>query len=136
MYYRGLVLLMLCVDACILASCMSGAVKKAILDTSNKIGITEEGDINNFLEVTVTRYTKQMMFTLAQSHLMKQVIDGLRYSEKSSPRGTPHHHAKVLHKGEYGRDFNRNWSRRSLIGKLNFINKSTQPDIACRRDWA
>ena len=43
---------------------------------------------------------------------------------------TLHHHLKVLNKNKYLKPFEHDWEYQSVIGKLNFLEKFTRPDLS------
>ena len=51
-------------------------------------------------------------------------------TNKTKSKGVPASPTVILQRDLTGEDFAEHWSYRSIIGKLNFLEKSTRPDIA------
>ena len=49
---------------------------------------------------------------------------------RSNPKNTPSITTKLLHKDAEGSDMNPEFHYHSVIGKLNFLEKSNRPDIS------
>ena len=91
--------------------------------------MTDEGNITDYLEVKV-EYLKNGSIKLSQPHLIQQVIDDLGFNDRTKGKDTPAKSTERLHRDVHGEEMNEKWHYRSIIGKLNFIEKSTRPDIA------
>ena len=52
------------------------------------------------------------------------------FQPNTRPADTPALATKILQPDTNAKDFDQSWEYRSLIGKLNFLEKSTRPDIA------
>ena len=50
--------------------------------------------------------------------------------KKFVPTSIPAKSSKILHRYENAEDFDNRWNYRSIIGRLNFLEKNTRPDIA------
>ena len=66
---------------------------------------------------------------LSQPHLIDQVIEEVGLHEKGAIRQTPAVSGQVLHRDIKAPKFNGSFHYRRVIGKLNFLSKSTRPDI-------
>ena len=76
-------------------------------------------------------YKRQGRIKFTQPHLIDQILTDLHLTQpgtKSTP--TPALLTKVLQPDDDGRPFDGSFHYRSVIGKLNFLEKSTRPDIA------
>jgi hypothetical protein len=91
--------------------------------------MTDEGEITDYLGVKVDRMPDGTI-KLSQPHLIQQVIDDLGFNERTKGKSTPAKSTDRLHRDVHGDPMNEKWHYRSVIGKLNFIEKSTRPDIA------
>ena len=54
----------------------------------------------------------------------------LGYTEKTKGKNLPVLSSVILQVDQQGQEFDEKWHYRSVIGKLNFLEKSTRPDIA------
>ena len=91
--------------------------------------LTDEGTITDYLGVKV-EHLPDGSIKLSQPHLIQQVIDDLGFNSKTKGKATPAKSTERLHRDIHGLPMQEAWHYRSVIGKLNFIEKSTRPDIA------
>jgi hypothetical protein len=61
--------------------------------------------------------------------LIQSVLDDLNFNERTGTKNRPASSSVKLNCDIHGKEFNEDWSYQSVIGKLNFIEKSTRPDI-------
>jgi len=131
--YRGSIALLIYVDDTIICSKKKEDIDTLIKQLHNQFNIQEVGDIKDFLGVQVTKLPEGG-WLLNQPHLIDSVLDELGFHKeaKNEPKtkSTPVHTNEVPHKDGRGNPFNESWSYRRVIGKLNFLEKSTRPDIA------
>ncbi|KAI2507111.1 G-protein coupled peptide receptor [Fragilaria crotonensis] len=98
-------------------------------DLSSRFDITDEGDIDEYLGVKVTREDDGTI-TLTQPHLIDSIIADLGFRENTKTKSTPAPSTASINRDLDGEAHNESWEYRSVIGKLNFLEKSTRPDIA------
>jgi hypothetical protein len=67
---------------------------------------------------------------LSQPHLIQQIIDDIGFNERTTSKPTPAQSTVRLSRDLHGMPRVDDWHYRSIIGKLNFLEKSTRPDIA------
>jgi hypothetical protein len=91
--------------------------------------ITDEGTLNDYLGVQVEHMTDGTI-KLSQPHLIQQIIDDIGFNERTTSKPTPAASTVRLHRDLHGEERREKWHYRSIIGKLNFLEKSTRPDIA------
>eukprot|EP00978_Attheya_sp_CCMP212_P036392 scaffold164691_cov35-Attheya_sp.AAC.2 len=134
-FYRGKLILMVYVDDCILMSPDNQDINDVIkllqetVKGTRPFDVTDEGDISDYLGVKVTRLDDGTI-TLTQLHLIDQIIEDLGLKENTKTKDLPALTSKVLNKDVNGKPFNEKWNYRSVVGKLNFLEKSTRPDLA------
>lgn len=139
-YYRGKVALLIYVDDGILI----GPTEKEIqvcydllscefIDSSGKkfrkFKITDEGDLSDYLGVKIDKLSNGTI-KLSQPHLIDQIICDLGFNDKTTPKSTPSAASVKLHRDIDGLPMNEEWIYRSVVGKMNFLEKSTRPEIA------
>lgn len=90
--------------------------------------MTDEGDLTDYLGVNV-KHNDDGTILLSQPHLIKQIIDDVNFVKRTKPKPTPCASTARLHKDEGGEPHKATWHYRSVIGKLNFLEKSTRGDI-------
>ena len=118
----------LCTDDSILAGPDKEELQQVIADIK-KAGqdATEEGDIEDFLGVNIDRVDDET-FHLSQPHLIEQILcdlnlDGENVQEKETP--SPMSRALGAHK--LSPAFDGHFHHRSVLGKLNYLEKCSRP---------
>jgi len=91
--------------------------------------VTDEGEIDAYLGVKVRRGQGDSR-ELTQPHLIQQILDniGMKPNSKTKDKAAPS--STILRRDLEGDPFVEKWDYRSVIGKLNFLEKSTRPEIA------
>jgi len=97
----------------------------------SQFSIEDEGEISDYLGVKVTK-NQDGTITLSQPHLVKSILSDLHLldNKQATSRTLPALTTKILHPDTQGTPFDNSFHYRSVIGKLNFLEKSTRPDIA------
>ena len=68
---------------------------------------------------------------MTQGHMIESILNDLNINDDTKKKAnTPALPSKLLTRDEDGDPFNRSWEYRSVIGKLNYLEKCTRPDIA------
>jgi hypothetical protein len=67
---------------------------------------------------------------LTQPKLIQNILDDLKMNDTTKTKTIPALSSKILQPHLDSPEFNEPWHYRSIIGKLNFLEKSTRPDIA------
>ena len=131
LFYKGNVLYALYTDDSILTGPDKGEIDKIIADM-RRIGlnITDEGNLEDFLGVNIER-KEDGSIVLTQPHLIDQILKDLRLdNDKVKEKDTPAASSKILSAEPSEEEFDKSFHYRSVIGKLNYLEKSTRPDIA------
>ena len=129
-FYRGNVMYVLYTDDSLLAGPDQKEVEKAIEDIrAAKLDITIEGDIQDFLGVNITRREDGTVH-LTQPHLIDQILEDLHMEENVTTKTLPAPSSKILSRHSDSEDFDNSFNYRSVIGKLNYLEKGSRPDIA------
>ena len=87
------------------------------------------GDVKDFLGIQVIKH-KDGSIELTQPQLIESILKDLNFQANTKTKETPTWSTVILHKDTKGEDFNKDFHCRSVIGKLNFLEKSTRPDIS------
>jgi hypothetical protein len=129
-FYRGKTLYVLYTDDSLLAGPDKDEIDKVIEDLRNKakLAITVEGDLADFLGVNIERKDDGTIH-LTQPHLIGQILEDLRIKDDwVKPRSTPAASSKLLtcHRGS--QMFDNSFNYRSIIGRLNYLEKATRSD--------
>jgi len=91
--------------------------------------MTDEGDISDYLGVEVQPLPNGTI-KLSQPHLINQIIADLGFNERTGTKDTPASKSVKLNRDLHGAPFTEEWNYRSVIGKLNFLEKSTRCDLS------
>jgi hypothetical protein len=128
-YYKGETVFMLYVDDGIFAGPNKDEIEGLIKGLKTEFNITDEGDLKEYLGVLVEKQADGRT-KLSQPHLIKQILDDLWFNEKTKSKPTPAPGGQVLEREADAESMNDEFHYRSVIGKANFLEKSTRPDVA------
>ena len=126
---------MLFLDDGIFYSPDATAVDAAIADllneekTGTRFELENRGDVSDYLGINFDRKPDGRVF-LTQPHLIQQIIDDVNLPVNQRDRTTPAASSRILQRDEGATDFDNSFDYRSVIGKLNYLEKGTRPDIA------
>jgi hypothetical protein len=99
------------------------------LQSKAKLSITVEGDLADFLGLSIDRRPDGTIH-LSQPHLIDQILEDLRLNKANvKARLTPAASSKLLTRHSDSKPFDNWFNYRSLIGKLNYLEKATRRDI-------
>ncbi len=118
-------------DDSILAGPDKGEVDEIISQLKQaKLDITDEGNIEDFLGVNIDRRSDGSV-KLSQPHLIKQISNDLKVDCQSlNMKDIPAASSNILSKHPNSKPFDDSFHYRSVIGKLNYLEKCTRPDIS------
>ena len=128
-FFKGSVLYVFYTDDSILAGpnqheidAVIASMRKANLD------VTVEGTLEDFIGVRIDRTDKDNI-TMTQPHLIEQILTTLRL-QNATPKQTPASTSNILQHSPSIPPFDNSFHYRSLIGKLNYLEGATRPDIS------
>lgn len=129
-FYRGKLIFLCYVDDGIFASPDEAEIDLAIQQLSElKYDVEDKGRITDYLGINF-EYLPDGKIKLSQPHLINQIIKDVKLSGASTEgKKTPSTQA-ILHPNPNGEPFDGRFHYRSVIGKLNYLEKGTSPDIA------
>jgi hypothetical protein len=128
-FWRQKTLIIIYTDDTIVTGPDTSQVDKAIEDIGRAFEITHQPFVKDFLGVRVQR-TEEGKVILSQPQLIKSILSDLGLKKNSNSRSIPALSSKILHRHIDSPCHNEKWHYRSVIGKLNYLEKSTRPDIA------
>jgi hypothetical protein len=131
-FYRGKTLYVLYTDDSLLAGPDNNEIEQIIKDLKKaKLDITDEGDIQDFLGVNID-IRNDGTVNLTQPHLIDQILKELKMSDNDNMKlkDTPAKCSEILKRAPDGKDFDKSFHYRSIIGKINYLEKATRCDIA------
>ena len=127
LYYRGSIVFLIYIDDCIIFGPDSPSIDAVVADLqacSHRFTIDDQGDIGDFLGIQVTRFPDGSI-QLTQPQLIDTIIKDLHLQSGSNMKKTSAVPNNPLHKDTDGPDMTPYFHYRSVIGKLNFLEKST-----------
>lgn len=129
-YYKETIFIVY-VDDGILIGPNKDKINKIIQELQEKYKLTDEGDLNEYLGIKVERTKDGKGCTLTQPNLIRQILKAVDLPEErrknKRPVRTPA--TKVLHKDVGGHARQLRWDYRSIMGMLNWLARSSRPDI-------
>ena len=130
-FYKGRVLYILYTDDSILAAPTQEEIAETI-EAMKAIGlkVTNEGTLSDFVGVNITR-NNDGTITLSQPKLIDQILGDMRLKGKEvKAKSTPMKSSAMLLRHLNSPPFDNHFHYRSIIGKLNYLEKGSRPDIA------
>lgn len=128
-FWRNNVIIVIYTDDTIVTGRLEADVDQAIKDIGSIFEITHKPKVEDFLGVKIDRDVVTGTVSFTQPHLIDSIIRDLGLNEDSTSRSIPALVSVVIHKHENSPAHEADWRYRSLIGKLNYLAKSTRPDI-------
>ena len=129
MFYFNNCVVLIYVDDTLICGPTKTQVDHVVATLATLFDVEDQGDINDYLGVKLSKLSDGN-FVLTQPHLIKSIIDDIGLPPHTNAKDTPALISKPLQPDPNGEPFNQPWSYRSIIGKLNFLEKSTRPDLA------
>ena len=132
LYYKEGVILLVYIDNCILMGTMDAVIEEAVhalRSSKQNFTIEDEGVVSDFLVVRID-CSNDSTIMLTQPQLIDSIIQDLNMKDNTKPRTVPACSSKLLHKDTDRESVEANFHYRSVIGKLNFLEKSTHPGIS------
>ena len=132
LYYRKSIVFLVYIDDCIVFGPDDTAIDEVVADlrkSTQNFTIDDQGEVGDFLGIQIQKLADGSI-VLTQPHLIDSIIQDLHLQNASNSKTTPAITSKVLHKDADGTDMTPEFHYRSVIGKLNFLEKSTRPDIS------
>ena len=132
LYYRGPVLFLVYIDDCIMFRPDVQAINQVVMDLrscSQQFTFDDQGNVGDFLGIQIKMQADGSIH-LSPPQLIDSIIKDLHLQPGSNPKSTPAVTSMLLHKDTDSPDMQPEFHYRSVIGKLNFLEKSTRPDIS------
>ena len=134
-FYRGDVLFFVYVDDGCFASPNMSSIDAAIEDLRNPLkakndyDIEDRGDMADYLGINFTRLPDGRL-KLSQPQLIDQIIHQIQGTQTFKNKEIPAASSKILQRDETQPKCSGRFHYRSVIGKLNYLEKGTRPDIS------
>jgi len=129
-WYRGTTLFMFYVNDGIYAAPTNKQIDEAIKDLKDAgYNLEDQGSIEDYLGINF-EWLDDGRLKLLQPLLIQQILDDVRIPRTAKTRSVPAASSKILQRCQAAPPFNQHFNYRSVVGKLNFLEKGTRPDIA------
>lgn len=134
-FYRKNVMFMYYVDDGLFFSKDPKAIDKAIADLHNikkakrKMKLDDQGDIKDYLGINFEKMDDGKI-KLTQPQIIDDILQELGIDDKWTSKPVAASSSKILSRNVEAETPKSNFNYRKVIGKLNFLEKSTRPDIA------
>ena len=136
-FIRGTTVLLIYTDDVIIIDKESDInIDKCIQDLQTIFDVEDEGTLEDYLGVKVT-HRSDGTIELTQPQLIDSILADLslldmhgNHKGNTTAKDLPAKTTKLIGPDTSGPDFDYDWDYRSVLGKLNFLEKSTRADIA------
>ena len=132
LYYRKSIIFLVYIDDCIVFGPNNKAIDEVVNNlhlSSKNFTLDDQGEVGDFLGIQIQTLDDGSI-VLTQPQLIDSIIQDLLLQSGSNHKNTPSITTKLLHKDSDGPDMTPEFHYRSVIGKLNFLEKSMTPDIS------
>ena len=128
-FYKGSTIFVVYVDDGILIGPDASEIDDIIKSLQEDYNLTDEGDLKEYLGIRCDK-TRTGGLKLTQPTLIERILRtvGITAETKVRKRRTPAN--KILQKDLGGLKRRQTWDYRSVIGMLNFLCRSTRPDLS------
>ena len=118
-------------DDSIIAGPCKTELNKTIQDIKDaSLDITVEGDLEDFLGIQMDRRPDGTIH-MSQPHLIKQIMKDIKVDPvKLNPKPTPMVSSRILKRHSDSAKHDNSFHYRSVIGKLNYLEKGSRPDLS------
>ena len=132
LFYKGTAVFVLYTDDSILAGPNEDELNQIVEEMSRSgLNLTIEGELSDFLGVKIERLSNGN-FKMSQPHLIQDILRELRLNGTNvAKKTTPGASSVPLLRHSTSEDFDGHFDYRKVIGKLNYLEKCTRPDISC-----
>ena len=120
---------MVYVDDGILIGKTASEIDKVIAKLSLLYDLSDEGQIEDYLDIHVNHLTNEKI-KLSQLHLIDQILKDVQLSSNAKFKYTPAVSSRIIKRCESSPAFQPHFHYWSVVGKLNFLEKGSRPDIA------
>ena len=129
--YRGKTIYVLYTDDSIIAGPCKKELTETIQDIKNAdLDITVEGDLEDFLGIQMDRRPNGTIH-MSQPHLIKQIMKDIKVDPtKLNPKSTHMVSSRILKRHNDSAKHDDLFHYRSVIGKLNYLEKGSRPDLS------
>ena len=129
-FYKKNMIYILYTDDSIIAGSNKQEIDKTIaLIRQAGLDITIEGDIQDFLGINITRQNDT--YNLTQPQLINSILRDLHLDNATTkPKDVPMASSRILHRHATSKRFDGSFNYRSVVGKMNYLEKASRPDLS------
>jgi len=102
--------------------------KEAVTELEIRLEITDKGNFDEYLGVKVKKQSNNN-YKLSPLLLIEQILKAMDFNEQTKPRDIPALSSKILNRDLERQTHDTTWDYRQILAQLNFLEKSTRPDI-------
>ena len=118
------------VDDCVIISHSEGEASQIMEEIKNQgLKLTDEGTMETYLGIQIDKQ-EDGSFTMSQPFLLDRIIGSIQGMKDANVCKSPASSTVILNKDLEGESRKEDWNYRSIIGMLNYLVNSTQPDLA------
>lgn len=131
-FFRHNTVILVYTDDCLVFAPSKAEIDECYKDLTSKFDVEDEGTIEDYLGVKISR-TGDNKWELTQPQLIDSILSDLGLLGGNDPASTcttPTVSSKLIGPDPDGLEFSYLWDYRSVIGKLNFLEKTTRPNIS------
>ncbi len=128
--WRGNYIIIIYTDDTIITGPDEKEIDKIIGEIGTVFKITHSETVSDFLGVKIERDENTGVIKMTQPLLIQSIINDMGFQDNSKGRNFPTLSSKILLRHKDSPDHNEKWHYRGVIGKLNYLEKSTRPDIS------
>jgi len=128
-FFKGETIFVVYVDDGILMGPNSEEISSILKKLGKRYKMTDEGNLNEYLGIQMEDHRNHRV--LKQPALIKRILEavGINAENKPKRRRTPAREGVRLHKDVGGNKRFTQWDYRSVVGMLNWLARSSRPDI-------
>ena len=127
LYFHGHITLVVYIDDCIMFSPDLAKLDEVIKEmrmSSKKFRVKDLGNVKDFLGIRVIT-SNDKTITLNQPQLIDSILKDVKFQNNTKEKDTPALSSVILQKDTHCKPFNNGFHYQRVIGKLNFLEKST-----------
>ncbi|KAG7339612.1 reverse transcriptase RNA-dependent DNA polymerase [Nitzschia inconspicua] len=135
-FYRGSTVLLVYTDDCIIIDKESQSnIDTLFKELTQHFNVEDEGQLSDYLGVQISM-PEQGQYQFTQPHLIDSILEDLGLWPQdhklapAKPKDTPAVPSSILGPDLDSESYQGNWNYKSVIGKLNFLEKCTRPDTS------
>jgi hypothetical protein len=128
--WRGKYVIIIYTDDTIITGPDEQEIDKIIREIGSVFKITHSEKVSDFLGVKIERDETSGVVKMTQPLLIQSIINDMGFQDNTNGRNFPTLSSKVLLRHKNSPSHDEKWHYRGIIGKLNYLEKSTRPDIS------